>query len=88
MTDETKRERTLAEYREAMAVDENASFYVVVPATPITVQVPPRRIRDLWSGTLHETGKCPTCLELLGNAHLLTCKWPGIVGSNKAEHYL
>lgn len=60
----------------------------LVPATPITIPIRPRRIRDLWSGTLHETGKCPPCGELLGNHHLETCKWPGIVGSNQAEHFI
>lgn len=66
----------------------NEPRVVIVPATPATIVVGRRRIRDLWSGTLHETGKCPKCGELLGNAHLETCKWPGIVGSNEAEHYL
>jgi len=61
---------------------------IVVVAAGQGETIRPRRIRDLWAGTIHETGRCPHCQELWGNRHAEACKYAGIVGSNPEELYL
>ena len=67
VADTRGRERTLAEYREAMAADESASFYVSDEPTPRYVHqgetdhdVTDYEYVDDWG-----TARCQTCGELV-----------------------